>query len=144
MRRDPKDYDPEVDRFEEYLEITEDKTLLDIKTAEELVESLERWFEHIEVPRVFWGSLARSMLAWMIESKQFRPELREPKRVVRIRKKVSLIRSRERWTKREIGLLRFRYLQPDITVKEIATAFGRSPKSIYTKAERLGLRRRKS
>ena len=142
-RRDPKDYDPEVDRFEEYLEITEDKSLIDVRTADELVEHLEDWFRHIEVPQVFWGALAKSMLAWMIEGKQFKKELLRPVRIVKMRRKVRLIRSREKWTKREIGLLRFRYGKPEeYSVKEIAENFGRSLRSIYNKANRLRFKRR--
>ncbi len=143
-RRSPADYDPEIDRFEEHLEVTEDKTLIDIETSEELIAHLEDWFKHIEVPSVYWSALAKSMLAWMIESRQLGKEMQRPVRIVRAKKRVELIRAGISWGKREMGLLRYRYTRPEeFPVKKIAEDLGRSERSIYIKAHKLRIRRKK-
>ncbi len=144
VRRDPADYDPEVDRFEDWLESTEDMTLIKIEDIEELVEHLESWFvDELELDRKTWVGLARPMVRWMIESRKLSPRLLRPARVVRVKKRIRLLRSGQDWERWEEGRLRYRYQRPEkFSVKEIAQDIGRSERSVYIKAHKLKIKRK--
>lgn len=139
-RRSPADYDDESMRYEEWLMANEGKSVEDLKNVNELIDSLEKWLRSIDV----YGKHALNFATPLIQNILSRTTIddREPEqREVEIIRDFRIRRTGKKWLNGELGFLQRNYIKKNVSIEFIADEIGRSKRSIYNKANKLGLKR---
>ena len=134
------DYDEEIERFEEWLNLTERESIADIEDENQLINKLERWLTSIDVFHSHAGAFARSMLTQMLRFKTF-PKIK-PKSI-QIIKDFTVDRKGRRWLSSEERELARLWKNKKVTSGYVARELRRSESSIRSKARRLGVKRPK-
>jgi len=141
-RRSPEDYDAEASRFEEWLMLTEGKSINDIEDIDELIDTLEKWLESIDVYGSTQGNFAKSLLTYLLSRSMIPSVSKRPKEVEIIRG-FRVDRTGSKWIGFEERTLERLYKNPKVSVPYIARELGRTKSSLYSKARRLGVKRPK-
>lgn len=139
-RRDPSDYEPEANRFEDWLMIAEGKTIQDIADVDELIDKIESWLLSIDIQGSQQGNFAKSLLTYLL-ARNMIP--RKSPKEIQIIKGFRVDRTGSKWISYEERLLRKLYRNPKVTTGYIARELGRTKTSLYSKARRLGIKRPK-
>ncbi|MGD9381623.1 MAG: hypothetical protein PVI03_04190 [Candidatus Thorarchaeota archaeon] len=138
LRRSVDDYTPEAYRFEEWLRVAHGETISQIKDIDQLIERLEEWLSSIDVYGSQQGRFAKALLSNLL-SRNLIPTKR-PKEIDIIRDFL-VDRSGRKWLKTEERHLERLYKNPKVTTGYIARELGRSKRSIYAKARKIGVKR---
>lgn len=142
VRRSPEDYQPEATRFEEWLMLSSGKTIGDIRDIDELIDAIEAWLTSIDIFGSSQGSFAKSLLTYLL-SRNMIPSVSKRPKEVQIIKDFRVDRTGSKWLKFEERELSRLYKNKKVTTGYIARELGRSKRSIYAKARRLGVKRPK-
>lgn len=142
MVRNRLDYGPEASRFEEWLMLTEGKSINDIADIDELIDRIENWLESIDVFGSQAGNFGKSLLTHLLSQSMIPRVSRKPK-AVQIIKDFRVSRTGSKWLKTEERELERLYQNKKVTSGYISRELGRSVKSLYSKARRLGVQRPK-
>lgn len=141
LRRDVRDYDSDAWRFERWLQVSHGETISQIRDIDELIERLEEWLNSIDVRGSAQGRFAKALLSNLL-SRNLIPTKR-PKEIDIIRDFL-VDRSGRKWLKTEEAHLERMYKNPKVTTGYIARELGRSKRSLYAKARKIGVRRPKN
>lgn len=142
-RRHPSDYEEESWRYEDWLMANEGKSVNELRNVNELIDSLEKWLRSIDV----YGKHAVNFATPIIQNILARTEIddREPeRREIEIIKDFKIRRTGKKWMQGETGFIERNYIKKNVSVNFIAEETGRSLRSIYNKAYKLGLKRPKN
>lgn len=142
VRRDDRDYVEESIRFQDFLQLTEGKRIRDLKNEGEFIDSLDKWFRSIDV----YGNQAVNFADQMIRRFAKRTyfdgrDVREKE--IAIIKGFNIRRNGTSWQDGESGFLKRNYVKRNVSIGFIAKELGRSKKSVYNKAFKMGLKRHK-
>lgn len=138
IRRDVRDYDSDVWRFEEWLRTAHGETINQIQDIDGLIERLEEWLTGIDVLGSQQGRFAKALLTNLL-SRNLIPTKR-PKEIDIIRDFL-VDRSGRKWLRTEEKHLARMYRLRKVTTGYISRELGRSKRAIYAKARRLGVKR---
>lgn len=122
--------------------LSEGRTVSDIQDIDELIDKIEGWLTSIDVFGSGQGSFAKSLLTYLLSRNMIPSVSRKPKEV-QIIKDFRVDRSGSRWLSYEERELKRLYQNKKVTTGYIARELGRSTKSLYSKARRLGVQRPK-
>lgn len=140
VRRSPDDYAEEAGRFESWLVMSEGKTISQLTDIDELVDKVEAWLSSIDVYGSHAGAFAKSLLTHLL-SRNLIPTKEKRDKVVQIVRDFRVDRTGSKWLKFEERELRRLYRNKKVTTGYIARELGRTKKSLYSKARRLGVKR---
>lgn len=140
--RRPEDYDQEASRFEEWLMLTEGKSINDVADIDELIDKMEKWLESIDIYGSAQGNFAKSLLTYLLSRSMIPSKSKTPKEIEIIRG-FRVDRSGAKWLGYEERTLERLYKNPKVSTPYIARELGRSTRSLYSKARRLGVKRPK-
>lgn len=140
--RRPEDYDQEASRFEEWLMLTEGKSINDVADIDELIDKMEKWLESIDIYGSAQGNFAKSLLTYLLSRSMIPQSSKTPKEIEIIRG-FRVDRSGSKWLKFEERTLERLWANKKVSSNYIARELGRTRNSLYSKARRLGVKRPK-
>lgn len=141
-RRNPADYDEELMRFEDWLESNKSMNISDLRTEDDLIESLEQWLRSIDVTGKHASHFAVPLIRLIAGRTTF--DGRDVKeKEIDIIESFGIRRTGKDWIKGETGFLERNYVKKNVSVSFIAQELGRSRKAVYNRAYKLGLKRPK-
>ena len=122
--------------------MNEGQTINDLENIDELIDKIESWLESIDVYGSQQGGFAKSLLTYLL-SRSMIPSTRKQPKEIEIIKGFRVNRTGSKWLRYEERTLKRLYANERVSTKYIARELGRTTRSLYNKARRLGIKRPK-
>jgi hypothetical protein len=142
-RRSPEDYQPEANRFEEWLMFSEGISVDKIDNIDELIDKIEAWLQSIDVYGHSQGNFAKSLLTYLL-SRNMIPSVSSRPKEVQIIQSFRVNRSGSKWLSSEERVLARLWVNPNVSTGYITRELARTKSSLYSKARKLGVKRPKN